>query len=122
MGIGIIQNHSQYKNICGNYTYHMPAPVCQSKMKDLGDEFVLTEKNDGDNNLYRNAFTGASASAAVKGYGSGVVDLSLLIVGTNKNNRFIGSLSSESWKECKAVEYAKGNQLCAGTYSIMQPD
>lgn len=44
MGIGIIQNHSQYKNICGNYTYHMPAPVCQSKMKDLGDEFVLTEK------------------------------------------------------------------------------
>ena len=44
MGIGIIQNHSQYKNICGNYTYHMPAPVCQSKMKDLDDEFVLTEK------------------------------------------------------------------------------
>ena len=44
MGIGIIQNHSQYKNICGNYTYHMPALVCQSKMKDLGDEFVLTEK------------------------------------------------------------------------------
>ena len=44
MGIGIIQNHSQYKNICGNYTYHMPAPVCQSKMKYLGDEFVLTEK------------------------------------------------------------------------------
>ena len=24
MGIGIIQNHSKYKNICGNYTYHMP--------------------------------------------------------------------------------------------------
>lgn len=44
MGIRIIQNHSQYKNICGNYTYHMPALVCQSKMKDLGDEFVLTEK------------------------------------------------------------------------------
>ena len=44
MRIGIIQNHSQYKNICGNYTYHMPASVCQSKMKDLGDEFVLTEK------------------------------------------------------------------------------
>ena len=44
MEIGIIQNHSQYKNICGNYTYHMPASVCQSKMKDLGDEFVLTEK------------------------------------------------------------------------------
>ena len=96
MGIGIIQNHSQYKNICGNYTYYMPAPVCQSKMKDLGDEFVLTEKNDGDNNLYRNAFTGASTSAAVKGYGSGVVDLSLLIIGTNKNNRFIGSLSNDS--------------------------
>ena len=37
MGIGIIQNHSQY-------TYHMPAPVCQSKMKQSGDEFVLTEK------------------------------------------------------------------------------
>ena len=69
MGIGIIQNHSQYKNICDNYTYHMPAPVCQSKMKQSGDEFVLTE-NDGDNNLYRNAFTGASTSAAVKGYGS----------------------------------------------------
>lgn len=48
MGIGIIQNYSQYKNICGNYTYHMPAPVCKSKMKDLGDEFVLTEKNDVD--------------------------------------------------------------------------
>ena len=46
MGIGIIQNHSQYKNICGNYTYHMPAPVCQSKMKDLGDEFVLAYKKE----------------------------------------------------------------------------
>lgn len=29
---------------------------------------------------------------------------------------------AESGKECKGVEYAKGNQLCAGTYSIMQPD
>lgn len=44
MGIGIIQNHSVYKNTCGNYTYQMPTPVCQSRMKDLGDEFVLTEK------------------------------------------------------------------------------
>ena len=32
----------------------------------------------------------------VKGYGSGVVDLSLLIIGTNKNNCFIGSLSNDS--------------------------
>ena len=31
-------------------------------------------------------------------------------------------LQAESGKECKGVEYAKGNQLCAGTYSIMQPD
>ena len=44
MEIGIIQNHSQYKNICGNYTYHMTAPVCKSQMKQSGDEFVLTEK------------------------------------------------------------------------------
>ena len=57
---------------------------------------LFWRKNDGDNNLYRNAFTGASTSAAVKGYGSGVVDLSLLIIGTNKNNRFIGSLSNDS--------------------------
>ena len=107
MGIGIIQNHSQYKNICGNYTYHMPALVCQSKMKDLGDEFVLTEKNDGDNNLYRNAFTGASTSATVKGYGSGVVDSSLLITGTNKNNRFIGSLSNDRDEEYRLAGYVE---------------
>ena len=31
-------------------------------------------------------------------------------------------LQAESGKECKGVEYAKGNQLCTGTYSIMQPD
>ena len=72
------------------------------KMKDLGDEFPSDGKNDGDNNLYRNAY-GASTSATVKGYGSGVVDLSLLNISTNKNNRFIGSLSNDRDEEYRRL-------------------
>ena len=102
MGIGIIQNHSQYKNICGNYTYHMPI-----KNEAIWWWICSDGKNDGDNNLYRNAFTGASTSATVKGYGSGVVDLSLLITGTNKNNRFIGSLSNDSDEEYRLGGYVE---------------
>jgi len=68
---------------------------------------LFWRKNDGDNNLYRNAFTGASTSAAVKGYGSWVVDLSLLITGTNKNNRFIGSLSNDSDEEYRLGGYVE---------------
>lgn len=64
-------------------------------------------KNDGDNNLYRNAFTGASTSATVKGYGSGVVDLSLLNIGTNKNNRFIGLLSNDRDEEYRLAGYVE---------------
>ena len=75
---------------------------------------LFWRKNDGDNNLYRNAFTGASTSAAVKGYGSGVVDLSLLIIGTNKNNRFIGSLSNDS-----DVDYVK---IDAGSLTLSKID
>ena len=68
---------------------------------------LFWRKNDGDNNLYRNAFTGASTSAAVKGYGSGVVDLSLLTTGTNKNNRFIGSLSNDRDEEYRLAGYVE---------------
>lgn len=96
MSIGAVQHGYRYQNTYGNYTHNMPAPVCQSKMKNLGDEFIMTERKDGDNDVYRNASMGASTSATVKGYCSGVVDLSLLVYGTNENNRFIGSLSSDS--------------------------
>ena len=68
---------------------------------------LFWRKNDGDNNLYRNAFTGASTSAVVKGYGSGVVDLSLLNIGTNKNNRFIGSLSNDRDEEYRLAGYVE---------------
>lgn len=50
----------------------------------------------------------------VKGYGSGVVDLSLLIIGTNKNNRFIGSLSNDS-----DVDYLK---IDAGSLTLSKID
>jgi len=50
----------------------------------------------------------------VKGYGSGVVDLSLLIIGTNKNNCFIGSLSNDS-----DVDYLK---IDAGSLTLSKID
>ena len=52
-------------------------------------------------------FTGASTSATVKGYGSGVGDLSLLNIGTNKNNRFIGSLSNDRDEEYRLAGYVE---------------
>ena len=85
--------------------YLIPGDVSLSSYEDtLSTEWP---NSMGDNNLYRNAFMGASTSAAVKGYGSGVVDLSLLIIGTNKNNRFIGSLSNDRDEEYRLAGYVE---------------
>ncbi len=39
------------------YTCTIPYQKPQSQMKDFGSTVVLTEKNDADNNVYRNAVT-----------------------------------------------------------------
>lgn len=92
MSIGAIWHGYSYQNTYSSRTVILPAPVCQSKMRDFGDELIISEKNDGDNDVYRNAFVDASTSGTIKSYCSGVVNLSSLVTGTNENNHFIGSL------------------------------
>lgn len=106
MSIGVNSYGYNHQNTYNNYTLTLPTPVCQSKMRDFGDELIISEKNDGDNDIYRNAFVDASTSGTVKSYCSGVLNLSSLVTGTNENNRFIGSLSSE-----KDVDYLKINTI-----------
>lgn len=76
MSIGAINHGYNYQNTYNSRTVYMPAPVCKSKMRDLGDECILTEKNDGDNDVYRNAYTGATGSGFRTGFNCGFVDLS----------------------------------------------
>ena len=49
----------------------------------------------------------AAGIGLILGYGSGVVDLSLLNIGTNKNNRFIGSLSNDRDEEYRLAGYVE---------------
>jgi hypothetical protein len=90
----------------GNTTIHMSAPACQSKLRDFGDELILTEKNDEDNDIYRNALTGSAQSACASKYLSGVLDMTLLVTNKNENSCFIGTLSNEN-----DVDYYRVNTL-----------
>lgn len=53
--------HNVIRNATYNYsiTYEKP----QSELKDWGKTKVLTEKNDADNDVYRNAVTKATMIA-----------------------------------------------------------
>lgn len=76
------------------YHYAIPYQKPQSQMKDLRTAMVLTEKNDGDNNVYRNAAAKATEIADIDRYSQGTFDLSLLVAGRNAESYFTGTMSS----------------------------
>lgn len=105
MSIGAIQHGNHYQNAY-HYTLDMPALDWHPKNSDLRDECILIEKNDGDNDVYRNAFSGATGNGFRNEFSCGFVDLSSLTVEANKNNKFIGSLSNNY-----DVDYLKVNTM-----------
>ena len=66
----------------------------QAKLKDWNGAKILTEKNDADNDVYRNAVTKATMIAEDVRYSQGTFDLSMLICGGSTNSYFTGKLSS----------------------------
>ena len=84
--------HNITRNSTYNYsiTYEKP----QSKLKDRGGTKALVEKNDVDNDMYRNAVTKATMIAEDVRYSQGTFDLSMLIGGGNTKSFFTGKLSS----------------------------
>lgn len=79
----------------GNHRYvQIPYQKPQSKMKDLNAAVVLTEKNDGANDVYRNASAGATQAADIDRYSQGTFDLSFLVAGKNSDSYFSGTMSS----------------------------
>ena len=84
--------HNITRNSTYNYsiTYEKP----QSKLKDWGGTKALVEKNDADNDVYRNAVTKATIIAEDVRYSQGTFDLSMLIGGGNTKSFFTGKLSS----------------------------
>ena len=83
-------------NITGNstYNYSITYEKPQSRLKDWGGTKVLVERNDADNDVYRNAVTKATMIAEDVRYSQGTFDLSMLIGGGNTNSYFSGKLSS----------------------------
>ena len=86
--------HNITRNTSYNYfiTYEKP----QSKLKDWGGTKALVEKNDADNDVYRNAVTKATMIAEDVRYSQGNFDLSMLIGGGNTNSYFTGKLNSDT--------------------------
>lgn len=84
--------HNITRNSAYNYfiTYEKP----QSKLKDWGGTKMLVEKNEADNDVYRNAVTKAAMIAEDVRYSQGTFDLSMLIGGGNTKSFFSGKLSS----------------------------
>lgn len=84
--------HNVTRNSANNYsiTYEKP----HSKLKDWGGTKALVEKNDADNDVYRNAVTKATMIAEDVRYSQGTFDLSMLIGGGNTKSFFTGKLSS----------------------------
>ena len=83
--------HSVTRNSAYNYSITYESP--QSKLKEWDGTKVLTEKNDADNDVYRNAATKATMIAEDARYSQGTFDLAMLI-GGNANSYFTGNLSS----------------------------
>ena len=83
--------HNVYST--NNYNYTITYENPQSQMKDLNSQMILTEKNDNDNDVYRNAVTKATEIAEVNRYCQGIFDLSLLIGGRNNDSYFLGNLN-----------------------------
>ena len=84
--------HNITRNTAYNYSINYEKP--QSKLKDWGGTKTLVEKNDADNDVYRNAVTKAAMIAEDVRYSQGIFDLSMLIGGGNANSYFTGKLSS----------------------------
>lgn len=79
----------------GYHTYvRIPYQKPQTKLKDLNAAVILREKNDGNNDVYRNAAAKAWQSADIDRYSQGTFDLSLLVAGRNENSYFSGAMDS----------------------------
>ena len=76
------------------YNYSITYEKPQSKPKDWGGTKMLVEKNEADNDVYRNAVTKAAMIAEDVRYSQGTFDLSMLIGGGNTKSFFSGKLSS----------------------------
>ena len=83
-----------------NTRYHtyvqIPYQKPQTRLKDLNEAVVLKEKNDGDNDVYRNAAAKAIQSVDIDRYSQGTFDLSLLVAGRNENSCFNGAMNGPS--------------------------
>lgn len=90
----MIHNVNTTRNSAYNYSITYAKP--QSKLKDMGGSKVLTETNDADNDVYRNAATKATMIAKVDRYSQGTFDVSLLIGGNNANSYFTFSIHLET--------------------------
>ena len=86
--------HNVTRNTAYNYSIIYEKP--QSKLKDWGGTKALTEKNDADNDVYRNAVTKATMIAEDVRYSQGTFDLFMLIGGGNTNSYFTGKLNSDT--------------------------
>lgn len=78
----------------GQTYVEIPGQRLQSKMKDLNEAVVLTEKNDIGNDVYRNGAARAVQIADIDRYSQGTFDLSLLVAGRNGDSYFSGTMSS----------------------------
>jgi len=94
MGISSISNTTAREYASNSYNYMINYEKPQSNMKDLKSQMILTEKNDRDNDVYRNAVTKATEIAEINRYCQGTFDLSLLVAGRNESSYFKGKLSS----------------------------
>ena len=68
-------------NITGNstYNYSITYEKPQSKLKDWGGTKALVEKNDADNDVYRNAVAKATMIAEDVRYSQGTFDFPLTV-------------------------------------------
>lgn len=82
--------YTNYRTYIRTIPYEKP----ETKMKDFRHKVVLREKNDGDNDLYRNAAARAAEIADIDRYSQGTFDLSLLVAGRNGESYFTGTMSS----------------------------
>ena len=91
-----------------NYNYSIVYEIPQTKLKDLSSSIILTEKNDADNDVYRNATTKATMIADIDRYSQGTFDLSILVAGRNMDG---------THEECRSGRKYPKETFCFGKCS-----
>ena len=82
-------------NITGNstYNYSITYEKPQSRLKDWGGTKVLVERDDADNDVYRNAVTKATMIAEDVRYSQGTFDFPLTVHKVQTNIMIISRCS-----------------------------